>query len=86
MEVRYILVNILDYLSNTQFFKYLSKLYSKSEPIEPITQAKIKDSINNRSDEFHTRSKQIETISKENNSNNRSNIENSEINRSKIGE
>jgi hypothetical protein len=87
IEVRFILANVIDYLSETQFFKYLSKLYSRNEVIEPVTQAKIKDSINNRTGDWVTKSKSIESLSTENNSNNRWNIENSEIkNKSKIGE
>jgi hypothetical protein len=35
-EIRFIGYNIVDYLSNTNFYNYLSKLFNKSEVIEKI--------------------------------------------------
>lgn len=68
----------MDYIANTNFYRFISKLFSSNESLKSIEN--VKDSS-----EFHTRSKSIENLSTENNSNNRWNTEKSEINRSKIG-
>lgn len=82
-EIRFISINILDYLANTRFYSYISNLFSSEASLNSIE--KVKEI--NKSDELHNWNKSIESLQKENNSNNRWNIENSEIrNKSKISQ